>query len=165
MIARIQIKVGEVRGPWLDIVKERIGKHYVVGVITAHRFPGLPVAPHATKPEMLPGVFEFTPYSQESAGGVKLIAVQSKLFAKDLKRIYRSVRRWRFQLVIDKAGVGFFEIKGVAIMRDSNITCREQFMQFFNERPIILDILSEGREVRQSADGNMTVIGPPVRKA
>ena len=165
MAARIEIQVGKIWGPWSNIFIEGRKQGHVVGIIPAHFGPGLAVTAHTPKPKMLAGMWDLPTNAQETASGIKLIAVQSKLFAKDLKGIHRPVRRWRFQLVVDKASVGFFKIEGVAIVRHSNITSREQFMQLFNEHPVILDISLIPFEVWKSPDCNLLITRPLVGKA
>ena len=165
MAAGIEIQVGKIRGPWPYVFIEGRKKDHVVGVVPLHPGPGLAIPVHASKPEVLPGVWNFPTNAQETARGIKLVAVQSKLFAKDLKGIHRPVRRWRFQLVVDKASVGFFKVEGVAIVRHSNITSREQFMQLFNEHPVILDISLIPLEVWKSPDCNLLITRPLVGKA
>ncbi len=165
MPAGIEIQVRKIRGVWHDVVIERIKKHYVMGIITAHQGPGLHVAPHTAKPEVLAGVFKFTPYAKESAGGVKLIGVQAELFPQDFKRVNGAVRRWRFKLVVEKSGVGFFKVEGVAIVSDNYITTTKDLMEFFDKSPVIIEGLFVSRVVRQSADCHLFAITPTIGEA
>ncbi len=162
MAAGIEIQVGKIRGPWLDIVVERIKKHYVMGIITAHGSPGFPVTTHTAKPEVLPGVWKLTPYSEKTAGGIQLIGIQAELFPQDFKRINGLVRRWRFKLVVYKAGVGFFEIEGVAVVSDNYITRTEEVMQLFYERPVVVEPFLIPWIIGERPNYNRIIIGPPI---
>ena len=164
MAAGIEIEIGKVRGPWPDVVIERVKKHYVMGIITAHSGPGLAVAPHAAEPEMLPGVWKLSPYAQKTAGGVKLIGVQAELFSKDFKRVDGAVRRWRFKLVINESSVGFFEVEGIAIVGDGYVTRTEELMKFFDEFPIILEVVLVSRIIRKGPNGYFAFSFPAVGK-
>ncbi len=152
MAAVIEIKVRKIRGPWQDVVKQLVKKNYVMGIITAHPFPGLGITSHTAKPEVLPGVWKLTPYAKESAGGVKLVGIQAELFPQDFKRVNGSVRRWRLKLVINKTSVGFFEVEAVAIVRDGYVTRTEEIMEFLNELPIVLEVIPIPFEVREGSD-------------
>ena len=163
--ASIEIQIGEIRGPWPDVTVKRIKKHYVMGIITAHLGPGVPISSHAAEPQVLPGVWKLSPYAQESASGVKLIGIQAELFPQDFKRVDGSIRRWRFKLVINKAGVGFFEVEGVAIVSNSDITRTEELMKFFDELPIILEVSSVSGEVGESPDNCLVLTLPSVGEA
>jgi len=163
--ASVEIQIGKIRGPWLDVVIERIKKHYIMGIITAHLGPGLTIPPHATEPQVLPGVWKLSPYAQESASGVKLIGIQAELFPQDFKRVDGSVRRWRFKLVINESRVGFFEVEGVAIVSNSDITRTEELMKFFDELPIILEISSVSGEVGESPDNCLVLTLPAIGEA
>ncbi len=165
MTVGIEIQIGKIRGPWLNMVVERIKKHYVMGIITAHDFPGLLITTHASEPKMLSGVFKLTPYAKEAAGGVKLIGIQAELFPKDFKRVYGAVRRWRFKLVVDKSGVGFFEIEGIAIVSDGYITTTQELMKFFDERPVVVEDLLIAGEIRERHNRDLTLTLPTVGEA
>ncbi len=165
MAARIEIEVGKIRGPWFNVVIERVKKHYVMGVITAHLLPRLPVTTHTAEPEMLPGVWKLTPYAKESAGGVKLIGIQAELFPQDFKRVNGSVRRWRLKLVVDKSGVGFFKIEAIAIVRDGYIAGTKELMEFFDKDPVIVETLLIDRIIWESADYYFFAITPTVGEA
>ncbi len=166
MAAGIEIQVGKIRGPWLDIVVERVKKHYVMGVITAHNFPRLDVTPHTAKPEVFPGVWQLAPYAKKSASGVKLVGVQAELFPQDFKRVNGAVRRWRCKLMIDKSGVGFFEIELIAIVRNRDITGTKELMKFFDQNPVILEGLFVGSwEVREGPYGDLVIVRPTIGEA
>ena len=165
MTPRIEIKVGKIRGPWLNMVVERVKKNYVMGVITAHRRPGLLVTSHAPKPEVLTGVWHLTPYAEEAAGGVKLIGIQAELFPQDFKRVHGAVRRWRFKLVVDKSGVGFFEIKGVAIMRDGYVATTQELMKILDQEAVVRQVLFISRVFWERFDSDLAISGPSVGEA
>ncbi len=165
MAARVKIEVREIRGPWLDVIIKRAKKHYVMGIISAHQGPGLSIPPHTAEPEVFPGVWKLTPYSQESAGGVKLIGIQAELFSEDFKRINGAVRRWRFKLVVNKSGVGFFKVEGVAVVSHSYVTRTEELMQFLDEHPIVVDVRLIPFIVGQGSNSDLFVIGPAVCEA
>ena len=165
MDSSIDIQIGEVWGPWSNVLIEGRKKDHVVGVVPLHPGPGLAIPVHASKPEVLPGVWNFPTNAQETARGIKLVAVQSKLFAKDLKGIHRPVRRWRFQLVVDKASVGFFKVEGVAIVRNRNITRAKDLMEVLYKEPVILQVLLVARVVWESPDGNFLFPGPTISEA
>ncbi len=164
MAAGIEVQIGKVRGPWLDIVVELVRKHYVMGIITAHQGPGLLVPPHAPEPEMLPGVWKLSSYSQEAAGSVKLIGIQAELFPEDFKRIHGAVRRWRFKLVVNKPSVGFFEVEGIAVVSDGYVTRTEELVKFLDKEAIILDISLVPPIVGERSDGDLLVPRILVRK-
>ncbi len=149
MAAGIEIQVGEIRGPWSDVLIERVKKGYVMGIITAHQGPGLHVPPHTAEPEMLSGVWKLTPYSKKTTGGVQLIGIQAELFPEDFKRVDGSIRRWGCKLVVEKSSVGFFEVKLIAVVSDGYITRTEELMKFFDERPVIAEVLFISRVVGQ----------------
>ncbi len=165
MATRIEIHVGNIRGPWPDVFVERVKKHYIMGVITAHFGPGCRIPPHTAKPEVLPGVFKLTPYAKKSTGGVKLVGIQAELFPQDFKRVNGAVRRWRFKLVIDKSGVGFFEVEGIAIVSDGYIAVTEELMKFFDEHPVMIEVLLVAGEIGQRPDGHLAVSCPTVGEA
>ena len=163
--AGIEIQVGQIRSIGLDVVVERVKKHYVMGIITAHLGPGLTIPPHTPEPQVLPGVWKLSPYAKESASGVKLIGIQAELFPQDFKRVDGSIRRWRFKLVINKASVGFFEVEGVAIVSNGYITRTEELMKFFDELPIVLEIGLVPGEVRESSDNCLVLTLPAIGEA
>ncbi len=162
MTAGIEIQVREIWGPWFNVVIERVKKHYVMGVITAHLLPRLPVTTHTAKPEMFSGVWKLTPYAKESTGGVKLIGIQAELFPQDFKRVNGSVRRWRLKLVVDKSGVGLFKIEAIAIVRDGYIAGTKELMEFFDKEPIVVEALLIDRIIWKSADYYFFAITPTV---
>ncbi len=156
MEPRIEIQVGKIRGPWSDVLVERVKKHYVMGIITAHLGPGLLVPSHTTQPEVFSGVWKLTPYAEETARGIKLVGIQAELFPEDFKRVNRSPRRWRFKLVVDKSGVSFFEIEGIAIVGNGYITRTEELMEFFNQHPVVVGMLFISGVIGQSSDNDLT---------
>ncbi len=165
MTAGIEVQVRKIRSIGPDIIKELIKKHYVMGIITAHRLPRLEVSPHAPEPEVLPGVFKLTPYAEESAGHIKLIGIQAELFPQDFKRVDSTVRRWGLKLVVQKAGVGFFEIEGVAVVSDGYVTRTEELMEFFNKSPIVIEILFVAGEVGQCFNNDPLLVRPTIGEA
>ena len=165
MTPRIEIQVRKIRGPWSDIVVERVKKHYVMGIITAHLSPRLPVTTHTAEPEVLPGVWQLTPYAEEAARGVKLIGIQAELFPQDFKRVHGAVRRWRFKLMVDKSGVGFFEIEGVAIMRDGDVATTQELMKILDQEAVVRQVLFISRVFWERFDGDLAVPSPSIGEA
>jgi hypothetical protein len=78
---RIKVEIGKVRGPWLNVIIQGHKKGHVVSIIPAHLGPGFFVAAHASKPEMLPGVWELPSYSEEATSSVELIRIQLKMLS------------------------------------------------------------------------------------
>ncbi len=165
MAAGIEVQVRKIRSIGPDIIKKFIKQHYVMGIITAHSLPGFGITPHAPEPEVLPGVWKLSPYSQESAGGIKLIGIQAELFPQDFKRVYGAERRWGLKLVVQKAGVGFFEIEGIAVVSDGYVTRTEELMEFFNKSPIVIEILFVAGEVGQRLNNDLALVRPAVGEA
>ena len=165
MAAGIEIQVRKIRGPWLDMVVERLKKNYVMGIIAAHQVPGLGIASHTAEPEVSPGVWKLTPYAKEAAGGVKLVAIQAELLPKDLKGVHGAIRRWGFKLVVNKSGVGFFEIEGVAIVRDGDIATAQELMKILNQESVVRQVLFISRVFWERLDSDLTVALPAVGEA
>ncbi len=165
MAARIEVQVGKIRGPWLDVVVERVHKYYIMGIIAAHLRPCLRVTPHTAKPEVLPGVWKLTPYAKEATSGVKLVGIQAELFPKNLQSVDGTIRRWRLKLVVNKSGVGFFEVESVAIVRDGYIATTEELVEFLNEEPVLIATLFISGVVRESSDMNLVFPLPLVSEA
>ncbi len=165
MAAGIEVQVGKIRGPWLNVVIERVRKHYVMGVITAHHVPGFEIPTHTPKPEMLAGVWKLPSYTQESAGGIKLVGIQAELFPEDFKRVDGAVRRWRLKLVINKSGVGFFEVEGIAIVSNGYITGTKELMEFFYEHPVVIEIFFVPSIIREGSHCYFTLPFPAVSEA
>ena len=165
MTTRIEIQVRKIRGPWLDVVIKRVQEHHVVGVIAAHLLPRSGIAPHAPEPEVLPGVCYLAPYAKEATGGVKLVAIQAELLPKDLKGVHGAIRRWGFKLVVNKSGVGFFEIEGVAIVRDGDIATAQELMKILNQESVVRQVLFISRVFWEGFDSDFTVALPTVGEA
>ncbi len=161
MTPRIKIEVRKIRGPWLDIVEQRIEQDDVMAVITAHRSPRLGIASHASEPEVLPGVWKLTPDVKESTGGVKLIGIQAELFTKDLQGIDGAIRWWRFKFMVDKPGVGFFEIEAVAIVSDGDIATAQQLMEILNQEFVVREVLLITRVVWEGLDRYLSTLPLP----
>jgi hypothetical protein len=162
---RIEIQVRKIRGPWLDVVIQRVQERYVVAVIPAHLSPRFGITPHAPEPEVLPGVWHFTPYPKEAACGVKLIGIQAELLPKDLKRVDSPVWRWRFKLMVEKAGSGFWEIEAIAIVRDGDITTAQELMKILDQEPVVRQVLFISRVFWERLDSDLTVALPTVGEA
>ncbi len=165
MAARIKIEVRKIRGPWLDIVKELVKQGDVMAVITAHRPPRLGVPPHTPKPEVFPGVWKLTPYAKESAGGVKLIAIQAELLPQNLEGVDGAVGRWRFKLMVNKSGIGFFEIEAIAVVSNGDIATAEELMEVLDQEPVVGEVLFVTRIVWEGLDRYLATALPAVREA
>ena len=165
MATRIKIQVRKIRGPWLNIVKQRVEQDDVMAIITAHRRPRFRVASHTPQPEMFPGVWKLTPYAKETTGGIKLIGIQAELLPQDLEGVDGAVGRWRFKLMVNKSGVGFFEVEGIAIVSDGYIAVTEELMKFFDEHPVMIEVLLVAGEIGQRSDNHLTIASPTVGEA
>lgn len=162
MTAGIEIEIGEVRGPWANVLIEGRKKGHVMSIIPAHLGPGFSVSVHTSKPEMFAGMWELPANTKESASGVKLIAIKLEMLSEDFEGIDLFVRRWGFKLMVDKPRVGFFDIEGVAIVSDRNITRGDQLMEILYEQPVILEAILVSRVVRQCLNSDASFIGPSV---
>ena len=164
MAARIEIEVREINGPWFNVliqVKEEI---HVVRVVPPHDLPRFFVPTHTPEPEMFPGMWELTPDTKISAGRIKLIAIKLKVFSQNFEGVNRSVGWWRLKLVIDKAGVGLFEVEGITIMSNGDITLTEKFVEVLNERAIVLEALLIPGIVREGANSYRPLVRPAIGK-
>jgi hypothetical protein len=66
--------------------------------------------------------------------------------------------------MVDKAGVGFFEIEGVAIVGDRNIASTQQRMKILCKKPVTLEVLFKTWVIRQSPHGDNFFISPTISK-
>ena len=165
MTARIEIQIGKVRSIGLNIIKERVKKHYVMGIITAHKSPGVSIALHATEPEVLPGVWKLSPYAEETARGIKLIGIQAELLPQDLEGVDGAVGRWRFKLMVNKSGVGFFEVEAIAIVSDGYIATAEELMKILDQELVVREILLVTRVAWEGLDRYLASPLPTIREA
>jgi len=162
--ARIQIEIREVRGPWLDVFEQPREEGDVMGVVSLHSGPRLAVPAHAAKPEMFTSVWEFPSEPEEGAGRVKLVRIELEMFPKNFEGINRAKRgRW-FKLVVDKSGIGFFEVEGVAVVSDGNVASAEELMQLFDQWPVILEILLVPFKVGEGPDRGHFLVCPTIGK-
>ncbi len=163
MAAGIQIEIRKVGRPAPNVLKQRAEQGHVVSIVPPHQCPSLDLASHTAEPEVFPGVWELTPDAKEPAGGVKLVAIQAELLPENLQRVDGSIRRWWLEVMIEKAGVGFFEVECVAIVCDGYVTGAKQLMELFNESSILVEGLSTvTRVIRQSPYYDFLVAGPLV---
>ncbi len=162
MAAGIEIEIRKVRGPWKDVIIQPAEQADVVRVVAAHFTPRPGVSAHTPKPKVLPGMWELASYTEYAASGVQLIAGHFKVFAKKFKGVDGTERRGRFELVIEKPGVGLFEIKGVTIVRDDNITLTKEFMKILYKEPIVLEMLFISGIVGEGSYGDITIPYPPI---
>ena len=165
MTPRIKIEVGKIDGPWLDVLIERVKQDNVVSIIPTHLGPGLTVPPHTAKPEVLSGMWELTPDAEKSTSGVQLVGVQSELPPQDLESVYFLERWGRLQLVIEKAGIGFFKVEVVAIVGNRYVTRSKELVQLLDQNPIVLDVLLVTGVVGERTDRDFLDIGPAVGEA
>ncbi len=165
MTPRIKIEVRKIRGPWLDIVKQRIEQDDVMAVITAHRRPRLGIAPHTAEPEVLPGVWKLTPYTQKTTGGVELIGIQAELLPQDLQGVDGTIRRGRFKFMVNKPGIGFFEVEAIAIVSNGYITTAEELMEVLDKEFVVRKILLVTRVIWEGLDRYLATALPAVREA
>ncbi len=162
MTARIKIEVWEVRGPWPDVVVERSEKGDVVGVIPPHLGPGFTVPSHTAEPEVLSGVWKLPSYAKKSTGVIELIRIQLKMLPEDFESVDGFKRRRWFELVIYEPGVGLFEVKGVAVMRNGNVALAEELMKVLYKQPVVLKALLIARVIRESFDSDPALVRPPI---
>ncbi len=114
---------------------------------------------------MLSRVWEFPPDPEKAAGGIQLIRVELEVFPKNLEGVDSAKRGRRFKLMVDKAGVGFFEIKGIAVMSDGNITRAKELVQLFDQEPVVLEVLLVPLKIGQGPDYDVSFVGPAVGEA
>lgn len=164
MAAGIKIEIRKVRGPWADIVVEPREEGNIVRIIPTHFTPRLSVATHAPKPKMLAGMWELPPYTKEAASRIELIAIQPKMLSQNLQGINSSNGGRGFKAVIYKTRIGFFEIKGVAIMGNGNIARTEEIVEFFDQGAVIREAFLIRGIVRESLDGDTSLVRPAVGK-
>ena len=160
MTTRINIEVRKVGGPWRNVLIQVRKQGHIVSIIAPHFGPGFSITAHTSEPEMFPGVWELPSNPQESTSGVKLIAVQLEVLSQYLQSVNGTKRRRRFQLMVDKPGVGFFEIEGIAVVRNSDVAAGEELMKLLHEEPVVLEIMLVPGIMRKSAD-RYALITPP----
>ncbi len=162
MSTGVEIEIGEIGGPWPNVVIESTEEPNVVRVIAAHFPPRLSLTSHTAKPKVLPGVWELTPDAEHSTGVVQLVARQLEMFSEDFEGIDGTECWGRFHLVVEKPSVGFFQIKGIAIVRDADITLAEQRVKILSELSIVLEAILIARVVRQSLDCDGALVHPTI---
>jgi len=163
--AGIQIEIRYIRGPWLNVVVKGRQEGNVVSIVTTHHGPRFAVATHASEPKVLSGVWELPSKTEKPARGVKLVAVKLKVSPQDFESIDGLEGRWRFKLVIDKAGVGLFEVEGIAVVSDGNITRAENLVQLFYQEPVVLQVLLIPLIIGKGSDRYGALVRPAVGEA
>ena len=159
MAASVQVEVRETRGPWPYIVIEGRKQGHVMRVVPLHPGPGLAIPIHASKPKVFPGVWDFPAEPQERAGGIKFIAVQLEMLPQDSERVYNSGWWQRFEIVMEEAGVGFFNIKG-RVVSDYNIRNTKQLMEVLDQGPVTLKVLLKAGIVGKCFNRNVPLSIP-----
>lgn len=165
MSAGIKVEIGKISGPWEDIVIESAEEADIVRIIARHLSPSAKIAVHAAKPKMLPGVWKLTTDTQEGTGIIKLVAIKLKMPAEKFKGVYGAEWRGRFQLVVEKPGVGFFQIKGVAIVCDDDIAFAKENVEVLCKSSIVLEAIAIALIIRERPDGDVPFISPTVGEA
>lgn len=154
MTAGIEIEIRKIRGPGGNVLVKATEEGHIVSIVPFHHAPGPRITIHAAKPEVLAGVWELPPETKERTSSVKLVAIQLECPAKNLESVY-SPKRWaRLKAVVQKAGLGFFEIEGIAIVGNRNIATREDLMKILCEHSVIFGATLVPWIIRQRSHGN-----------
>ncbi len=161
MATSIKIQVWEVRGPWTNVIIKGRVKGNVVGIVSTHFGPRFSVTLHTAEPHVFPGMWQFPADTKKSTGGIKLIAVQLEVFPENRKRVNNAIRRGRFELVVKKAGVGFFSVKG-GIVGNQDIARADKRVEILHEAPVISRALFISRIIGKGFDLNALLVGPSV---
>ncbi len=162
MSACVEIEVGEISGVWQKIVIESKQEPNIVRVIEHEFTPRLSLAPHAPKPQVLPGVWELASDPEQGAGKIQLVATKFEVFSEDFEGIDGPETWGRFQLVVEKPSVGFFKIEGVAVVGYTDVALAEQSVKVLCELSIILEAMFIARVVRQSLYCDGAFIHPTI---
>ncbi len=165
MGAGIEIEVGEISGPWPNVVIESAQEPNVVRVVAPHFTPCLGLASHTPKPQVLSGVWELAADVEQGAGKIQLVATQFEVFSEDFEGIDGPETWGRFQLVVEKPGIGLLKVKCIGVVPDADVALAEQRVKVLCELSVVLEAIFISRVVRQSLDCNYALIHPTIGEA
>ncbi len=107
--------------PRTELKIDALQEGNILTVVASHGGPRLRVTTHATKPEVLPGVWEFAPHAKILAEVVQFIAVKLEVSSGDLEGIDRLVWRRRPKPMGNKPGIRLTEVKAISVVSDDYI--------------------------------------------
>ena len=164
MFAGIQVEIGKVSGPWFDVIEEGAEEENVMCVVPPHFRPRFFVTTHAREPQMFTSMWHLPPQAEKAAGSIKLVTVQLEMFPKDLERVDLLEGRSRWQFIIYKPGIGFFEIELITVVGDGDVARAKQLVKFFHEQTVVFEVLLVPFIVGEGSNGHTLLMRPPVGK-
>ncbi len=165
MSASVEIEVGEIGGVWQNIVIESKQEPNVVRIIEHEFTPRLSLASHTLKPKVLSGVWELATYPEQGASKIQLVATKFEVFSEDFEGVDGPEIWGRFHLVVEKPSIGFFQVEGIAIVRDANVALAEQRVKVLCELSVVLEAMFISRVVWKSLYCDGALIHPAISEA